>query len=170
MKRCLNCGKEIPKRNATYCSRACRNKHLVRRDFEENPKYPRTCKVCGKEFLAKRPNRMYCSVACNKHAEYRRRVGPRRASQSKIWRAKRMKVFLQQEGKCWLCDKDIADVTFNLHHTTPGDHEDESDDVVALCVPCHSNIHKVTVYLKDDGTIGFVGEAIKLLQNKGFKE
>ncbi len=41
-RRCLNCGKIIErKQNKFYCSRSCRNSHLIRRDVEEEPKYPK---------------------------------------------------------------------------------------------------------------------------------
>ena len=170
MKRCLNCGEEITrKQNKTYCSRACRNTHLVRRDFENIPKYPRVCKVCGKEFLAKRPNRMYCSVSCNKKAQYQRNRGKVKGSQSKIWKDKRKEVFEKQKGHCWLCGKDLGEEKFNLHHTKEGDRSIQSEAVVVLCLSCHNRIHSITAHVTNEGFITFSGAAIDLLKNKGYR-
>ena len=168
--KCLNCGNEITRKsNKSYCSRACRNKHLTRKDVEEEPKYPRTCPICGEKFLAKRPNKKYCSEQCNWKAQHEQKKArnPIKPSQKKIWKNRRLQQYKEQDGKCWLCEKEL-DYLFDLHHVTPGDHSPYSDDLIALCKSCHNSIHHVTVYVKPGGTLGFSGQALDLLKKKGY--
>ena len=59
---CLNCGKQLNKRQSKYCSYDCMNKHRER-------KVLCTCKKCGKKFTIKQSEynkgtRKFCSNKC----------------------------------------------------------------------------------------------------------
>lgn len=168
-RRCANCGKPLGKsRNKTYCSRTCRNKHLTRKDMEEEPKYPRVCVVCGKEFLARRPNRKYCSEECNwKVQGIKKRKPVYKVPQGKLWNEARDHAYEKQDGNCWLCGKPL-DGLYDLHHLKYGDHDPQSKELVALCKSCHNKIHHITANIEADGSLSFHGEAINLLKEKGY--
>lgn len=169
-RRCISCGKPIErKQNKLYCSRSCRNKHLTRKDMEEKPKYPKVCAVCGKEFLARRPNRKYCSDECNWKAQWEKQRKPKYPRpQGTLWKERRVQVCKAQKNKCWLCGERFSGC-FDLHHLVHGDHSVESSSVVALCKKCHNHIHRVMVTANPDGTLSFHGAAIDLLIGKGYK-
>ena len=169
MKECLNCGKPVGNRNGTYCSRACRNKHLTRKDMVEEPKYPRTCQYCGEEFLARRPNAKYCSTRCNhaqQHVVRRERQGARPKPQGKLWELKRQEAFDNQGGCCWLCG-DVLGNRWQLHHMVHNDHAKDSEHLVGLCKTCHNAVHGVTVCWVN-GKLEFHGKAVDLLKEKGY--
>ena len=169
-RKCLNCGKEIARtKNKSYCSRACRNQHLTRRDMEEAPKYPKTCKICGKEFLARRPTKKYCSDKCNWVAQWEKKKAKRgvRPPQGKVWAEKRRIILDQQNGKCWLCGEPKE--RYHLHHKEFGDHSVDTDDLVVLCSSCHTMVHGITVSWQEDGTLTFHGRALDLLKEKGYE-
>jgi hypothetical protein len=136
--------------------------------MEEEPKYLRVCKICGTEFLAKRPNRKYCSDKCNwaAQSEKKKARNPIRPSQAKLWKEKRQEHYEIQKGHCWLCGQEME--RFDLHHLTPNDHDPESKNLVALCKSCHNQIHHVTVTLDEEGNIAFYGKALDLLKEKGY--
>ncbi len=145
MRTCKRCGKELRQEQKTYCSRSCRNKDNPRQ-FVETATIPKTCLICGKDFLAKRKDRKYCSDQCNWKARQQRAPKRVRPDQT-YWRKHRHEVLETQEGKCWLCLKEIgSDSGFNVHHLK-GDHDPRSDDVIALHRECHIHFHKVNLVI-----------------------
>ena len=81
-KKCLNCGKEFISYisiNKIYCCRECyydaktgisrgtrKTKDIVEKMFK-------ICPLCNKEFIARRPNMIYCSKTCsNKYTYFNR--------------------------------------------------------------------------------------------------
>ena len=144
MKLCKFCGKEIDEKRI-YCSRSCRNKANPRQGHEE-PHIPKICEICGKEFLATRRDRKYCSDSCNWTARRRRQPQRLRPDQT-YWRKHRQEVLDRQNGLCWLCCGEIGpSTTFEVHHLQ-GDHDPRSDDVIALHRGCHNQFHKVDLLI-----------------------
>jgi 5-methylcytosine-specific restriction endonuclease McrA len=172
MEGCKSCGKELVRRQKTFCSRACRNKFHVKHDMLV-ARREKVCKVCGKAFLAYRGNKIYCSPQCLGRASYgfkKARMGPRPPRpQGKVWKEQRKLAFERQKGLCWLCDKElVAWESFDLHHTVYGDHAEDSKNLAALHKQCHKHIHGVTVDVDDvTGEFLFSGKAIDMLKAKG---
>lgn len=168
MRECKFCGKELERRQKSYCSRACRNRDITRKDSKEEPKYPRTCVECGKEFMSMRPNTKYCSDQCNWKVQARKRVKRGKPSykmpQGKVWNEKRQIILKEQNNLCWLCGKELD--KFELHHMEYGDHSVNSDSLVVLCKSCHNRIHHVTVTLNKSNELEFHGVALDLLEKK----
>lgn len=69
---CPECGKHVEQpsrgRRRTFCSEACRrtwwNKHGILSRRSDDVTHHVRCKCCGKEFIAYRPGRKYCSYDC----------------------------------------------------------------------------------------------------------
>jgi len=163
LKTCKFCGKEIDEKR-TYCSRACRNKANPRR-FTEEPHVEKVCVQCGKPFLSRRTNRLYCSNACNWKTRTERK--PRRAFPDQTyWQKRRDTIRNGQQNLCWLCHKELP-ARFDVHHLQ-GDHDVRISPVAALHKKCHTKMHKIT--LCTDGILyWFEGEVIELIQKKGLK-
>lgn len=167
-RRCLNCGRELPTRNRSYCSRACRNKHLTRKDMAEEPKYRKICENCGKEFLARRPTRKYCSNKCNYEVQGRKKRKRRPRPKGAIWQETREKIYSDYNGRCWLCEEPLPD-RWAGHHLDEGDVDPASKRVVPLCPTCHYWIHSITVSVDKDGRLFYYGKALDLLRRKGYE-
>ena len=162
---CKHCGVEIDERyiKRVYCSRSCRNKANPRRAVEV-PKLPKICVVCGKSFLAKRSDCKYCSGTCRDKARYLRKPRQSRSMQT-YWRGRRHFVLEKQDGLCWLCQKPIAPESgFNVHHLE-GDHDPMNENVVALHRGCHTQLHGVSLIVKD-GEITFESPVIEQVRER----
>lgn len=62
---CAVCGKTVNHRQAHTCSRACAM-ILFRLRIGELPTSKRTCRICGKEYIAYAPNSATCSPECRR--------------------------------------------------------------------------------------------------------
>lgn len=101
---CLNCGKPIDN-NKFYCSVACRLLYHEKTGTTKCPTVKRTCKFCGKEFITKSSNRIYCNLKCRRQAELLR---PRRPSEKR-----RKRIIKPIEKICPNCGKTFATIRYN---------------------------------------------------------
>ena len=162
MKTCKYCGNEITGTGKVYCSRACRNRANPRQ-AKETAKLEKVCEVCGKTFMAKRRDRLYCSKNCNWKARQLRKPRGEQPDQT-FWRKHRGEVLEGQKGLCWLCQEPITEGIYDVHHLQ-GDHDPRSDDVVALHKSCHSLFHKVTLVIQN-GNIEFQTPILGQVQDR----
>lgn len=72
MPNCLYCGKPFPnpahgvqKYCSADCKRLARNKRIRERRIPVWPHEIRRCRQCGQDFLAKRPDFVFCSIECH---------------------------------------------------------------------------------------------------------
>lgn len=93
MKTCPECGREfepVPNHpHQIYCSEKCCGRVSSRRQCERlraarRPLEPRKCALCGKPFVATRPDRKYCSPNCAA-AAYRDRNRTRFEPRACLW-------------------------------------------------------------------------------------
>jgi len=134
------------------------------RHKKEQPHIPMECAVCGRKFLATRRDRQYCSEACKDKRRLQRRPRVPLANQT-IWRKRRYEIWEAQGRKCWLCGKPIEkDEGFNVHHLS-GDHDTYAEDVVALHRSCHTQLHSISLLIKD-GKIVFDSPIVELVKTK----
>ena len=168
---CKNCGKEYEgQRKSFLCSKACRNAIHARSDMLV-AKRPKTCKVCGKEFMAFRANAKYCSRTCIDHATWERKktLGPRpKRPQNADWHSSRENIYKEQEGICWLCKEPLGS-KFSAHHLDYGDHSPTSPRLVPLHSRCHTLMHHIQICPAAGGNFSFHGKALDLIKERNMK-
>jgi len=103
--------------------------------------YISTCKKCRKEFAWHNRYKKHCQN-CD---PYKKRK-PRRKYSAKF---KRTTALIRQRDKhtCKNCKKSVvtnnaADVQAPVHHIDGNEKNDDTKNLVTLCVPCHLLIHR----------------------------
>lgn len=140
VRKCKWCGKEFTPGyyNQIYCSTICQEKVRLKhqreyywKHLEDRRKYQREykrkkkahqemrkarkCKLCGKEFLAKRYNQIYCSSECREEARLEResrRYQETRKPRKCEWCGRE---FLPKHGSCKYCSSECRKKAKNEH-------------------------------------------------------
>lgn len=141
-RRCLVCGKRVPKKTMGYCSKECR---ASRREKELVPK---VCSICGIEFQLKSSRTVYCSRACANKAHSRRMRGAGNShyktgtSYATWFRSMRPIIMERDQYSCVACGNTQKLV---IHHVDHVPKHNESHNLITLCATCHAVHHKSKV-------------------------
>lgn len=164
---CKVCGEPVKRHKgdgSTYCSHSCyhqdrKGKPLIAR----RRTYIKKCEHCKKEFsvggrFGKKMSAKYCSKNCANLAlskpidNYFLGKGSKKSA---IWRRLRREILEKYDNKCVLCGRNIK---LQIHHIIPRDNggKHNTNNLIPVCVKCHSSIEWITHNLVEDNLNNFV--------------
>lgn len=151
---CPVCGKPKQRRNAKFCSPACRR-------AASTPKLaPVTCGTCGKRFQPRSSRTRYCDRLCAE-AEHAKRMRGAGNSHYKTgtsyakWFTEMRPIILERDSyRCVGCGqqetfrevqwrkKPVMRSNMVIHHVDENPRNNQAENLVTLCGTCHQNHHK----------------------------
>lgn len=160
---CEKCGKQIQRKGTSrFCSKKCWYEWHQRENHGQYERVEIKCQRCGKVVL-KTPSRAskcevnYCSRECARQEHGRKISGPRNKywrggsapGRGASWRWTRIEVLERQNHKCAHCGitdnehKERYGKSLHIHHKEPYRLTLNSNELVALCIPCHARAESV---------------------------
>lgn len=137
----------------TYCilcktirdsTRRSRQNTRLRSHTKERRKHlqPENCMYCLTEFMPYRPNQVFCSSKCQRHA---------RQDEEHFNGLRRTTIGLE-EGLCWICRK-VKVKHLHSHHLLG--HKEAPEPLVGLCPGCHQLVEMLAArnFLADEQAI-----------------
>jgi len=126
------------------------------------------CRFCGKDFEAKRSDRIFCSKLCGVRDWERR--SPKRAARPEHVRQFRRRIKLKaieyKGGKCVICGYHRCITAMKFHHLDPNTKEfgisrygvtrsweavkAELDKCILVCGNCHDEIHEGVTIIPEE--------------------
>jgi 5-methylcytosine-specific restriction endonuclease McrA len=141
VKICQDCGKEFTIKTSfqKYCSIICKERDALKQYHVNHPFKVLVCLNCGIVFTQTRTNQKYCSIEC------KRSYGSRRIKDVKSFSGNRQLALERDNYKCVICGETDG---IGVHHKDFSGRcenpNNELDNLMTICKPCHTKIHKPT--------------------------
>ena len=155
---CLHCGKPTGSkdRGRKYCSAECREVNKKPRKLQD-----RACPMCGTAFRPKSHLTQYCTRSCADGAHSIRMIGKGNShykdgtSYAEWFRLMRPLILERDGDQCRACGlqnvvsswgtrkgKPFIRTNIVVHHINEKRWENQPENLIALCQPCHMKHHK----------------------------
>ena len=155
--------KVYKKVQAVYCSYKCAyrgrilgyTKRIVKKPYNCKRKEPRTCILCGKEYIYSTSKQKYCSRKCFEKAHKENMKGKnnpawingssynKRSYRGHGWEDLRKEVYARDNWHCRICFKHCEGREIQCHHIENYNINKNNDlnNLITLCVACHGKVH-----------------------------
>ena len=156
-KKCKTCNLDLPyeKREQKFCSHSCAaswcNSGIARR---ANPILTYTCRECHSEFKSRRPNLVFCSLACScSNATSRSNDRIENGLFTNVHPSPTLRRYLSEKrgGSCEVCHLSEwmgNPIPLNVHHVDGNAANNLPENLKLLCLNCHG---QTDTYLNKGG-------------------